>query len=189
MKLAGIAAAALVPMLLFATNASAAPQTITYKLRASAAGQSSDFTLDQGLDANAPATVAPNGTLKVTIDPAPNKIPTEAGGLPQARTTETVELADGERFELRIAPVAKRIGDHAVRMLAYNGSVPGPVLRVQEMPVIDVFIVPSLEEPGGIGEPSTAVIAGSLANAVYAATGTRIYSLPIRPEQFRGATA
>ena len=48
-----------------------------------------------------------------------------------------------------------------------------------EMPVIDVHIVPSTEAPGGIGEPSTAVIAGSLANAVFAATGKRIYSLPI----------
>ncbi|MET9231344.1 cyclase [Lentzea sp. NPDC003310] len=80
MKLAAIAVAALVPTLLFATTASAAPQTITYKLRASAAGQSSDFTLDQGVDASAPATAAPGGAVKVTIDPAPNKIPSEAGG-------------------------------------------------------------------------------------------------------------
>jgi dehydratase len=80
MKLAAIAAAALVPMLMFATTASAEPQTVTYKLRASAAGQSSDFTLDQGVDASAPATVAPNGALTVTIDPTPNKIPSEAGG-------------------------------------------------------------------------------------------------------------
>ena len=63
------------------------------------------------------------------------------------------------------------------------------MLRHQEMPSIEVFIVPSTEEPGGIGEPSTAVIAGSLVNAVYAATGKRIYKLPIRPEQLRGGTA
>jgi isoquinoline 1-oxidoreductase beta subunit len=55
-----------------------------------------------------------------------------------------------------------------------------PVVRLPEMPAIDVFIVPSTEAPGGIGEPSTAVIAGSLVNAVYAATGKRIYSLPIK---------
>ena len=54
------------------------------------------------------------------------------------------------------------------------------MVRMPEMPQIDVFIVPSTEAPGGIGEPSTAVIAGSLVNAVYAATGKRIYSLPIR---------
>lgn len=81
MKLAGIASLLLVPTLLFASNASAAaPQTITYKLRATAVGQTADFTLDQGVDAAAPASVAPGGSLSVTIDPAPNTIPTEAGG-------------------------------------------------------------------------------------------------------------
>ena len=39
--------------------------------------------------------------------------------------------------------------------------------------------MPSAEAPGGIGEPSTALAAGSLVNAVYAATGKRIYKLPI----------
>jgi hypothetical protein len=37
--------------------------------------------------------------------------PRETAGLPAARPTEIVELADGARFELRIAPVTKRIGD------------------------------------------------------------------------------
>jgi FtsP/CotA-like multicopper oxidase with cupredoxin domain len=52
--------------------------------------------------------------------------------LPLAGPTEVVELSDGDRFELRIAPVAKRVGDDTVRMLAYNGSIPGPVLRVRQ---------------------------------------------------------
>jgi isoquinoline 1-oxidoreductase beta subunit len=56
------------------------------------------------------------------------------------------------------------------------------MLRHPEMPVIEVYIVPSLEVPGGIGEPSTALAAGSLVNAIYAATGKRIYSLPIKAE-------
>jgi FtsP/CotA-like multicopper oxidase with cupredoxin domain len=43
-----------------------------------------------------------------------------------------VELADSDEFELRIAPVAKRLGDATVRMLAYNGSIPGPTLRVRQ---------------------------------------------------------
>jgi isoquinoline 1-oxidoreductase beta subunit len=63
------------------------------------------------------------------------------------------------------------------------------VMRHNEMPQIDVYIVPSTEAPGGIGEPSTALAAGSLVNAVYAATGKRIYSLPIRPQQLRNSTA
>ena len=58
--------------------------------------------------------------------------PTDVAGLPEASTPEVVELADGDEFDLRIAPVAKRIGDATVRMLAYNGSIPGPTLKVQE---------------------------------------------------------
>ncbi len=58
--------------------------------------------------------------------------PTDVKGLPEARTPDVVELADGERFALTIAPVAKRIGDDTVRMLGYNGSIPGPTLRVRE---------------------------------------------------------
>jgi FtsP/CotA-like multicopper oxidase with cupredoxin domain len=58
--------------------------------------------------------------------------PTEVAGLPEARAPELVELADGDHFELRIAPVAKRLGDATVRMLAYNGSIPGPTLKVRE---------------------------------------------------------
>jgi FtsP/CotA-like multicopper oxidase with cupredoxin domain len=58
--------------------------------------------------------------------------PTDVAGLPQARATEVVELADGDEFDLRIAPVAKQLGDDTVRMLAYNGSVPGPTLKVKE---------------------------------------------------------
>ena len=53
-------------------------------------------------------------------------------GLPMAHDTETLHLADGDELQLTIAPVANRIGEHLVRMLAYNGSVPGPTLRVQQ---------------------------------------------------------
>jgi FtsP/CotA-like multicopper oxidase with cupredoxin domain len=58
--------------------------------------------------------------------------PSDAGGLPEARAPEQVELGDGERFQLRIAPVAKRLGGATARMLAYNGSIPGPTLKVRE---------------------------------------------------------
>jgi len=62
----------------------------------------------------------------------PEHFPTDPAGLPEARPTELVELADGDRFDLRIAPVAKRLGDATVRMLAYNRSIPGPTLKVRE---------------------------------------------------------
>ncbi|WP_416352170.1 molybdopterin cofactor-binding domain-containing protein [Variovorax sp. LG9.2] len=53
------------------------------------------------------------------------------------------------------------------------------VLRMSEAPVVEVYIVPSTEAPGGLGEPGTAALAPALANAVYAATGQRVRKLPI----------
>jgi FtsP/CotA-like multicopper oxidase with cupredoxin domain len=58
--------------------------------------------------------------------------PADPAGLPAAGRPELVELADGAAFDLKIAPVSKRLGDATVRMLAYNGSIPGPTLKVQE---------------------------------------------------------
>jgi isoquinoline 1-oxidoreductase beta subunit len=54
-----------------------------------------------------------------------------------------------------------------------------PVLRMDEMPVVEVHIVPSTESPGGVGEPGTPPIAPAVTNAIFAATGRRIRSLPI----------
>jgi isoquinoline 1-oxidoreductase beta subunit len=57
-----------------------------------------------------------------------------------------------------------------------------PVVRLPEMPQIEVYIVPSTDAPGGIGEPSTALAAGALLNAIAAATGKRLYRLPVRDQ-------
>ena len=53
------------------------------------------------------------------------------------------------------------------------------MMRINEAPQVEVHIVTSKDEPGGIGEPGTAGIAPALANAVFAATGKRIRKLPI----------
>src|SRR5436305_15231005 len=66
------------------------------------------------------------------------EFPRGTEGLPAARTTPVVELSDGGEFELEILPVKKRIGDATVRMLAYNGSVPGPTLKVPQGATIRV---------------------------------------------------
>lgn len=53
------------------------------------------------------------------------------------------------------------------------------VMRINEAPIVEVHIVNSHDDPGGIGEPGTAGISPALANAVFAATGKRIRKLPI----------
>ncbi|MES9823396.1 MAG: xanthine dehydrogenase family protein molybdopterin-binding subunit [Candidatus Thiodiazotropha endolucinida] len=54
-------------------------------------------------------------------------------------------------------------------------------LRIDQMPEVEVYIVPSTEAPTGVGEPATPVIAPAVANAVFAATGQRLRQLPLRP--------
>jgi FtsP/CotA-like multicopper oxidase with cupredoxin domain len=64
--------------------------------------------------------------------PAETFFPTDPSGLPEATHPEVLELADGDNLDLRIGPVAKRLGDTTVRMLGYNGSIPGPTLKVRQ---------------------------------------------------------
>ena len=66
--------------------------------------------------------------------------PTEIDGLPGAARPEVVDLSDGDEFSLEIIPVAKRLGDTTVRMLAYNGSIPGPTLKVPEGSTVTVEV-------------------------------------------------
>ena len=53
------------------------------------------------------------------------------------------------------------------------------MLWMNEMPVVEVHLVPSTEAPGGVGEPGTPPIAPAVCNAIFAATGKRIRKLPI----------
>lgn len=54
------------------------------------------------------------------------------------------------------------------------------VLRLNEMPKVEVHILPSKAKMGGIGEPATAPINAAVANAVFALTGQRLRSLPLK---------
>ena len=56
------------------------------------------------------------------------------------------------------------------------------VLRLDEMPQVDVHIVPSTERPGGVGEPGSPPIAPAVANAIAALTGKRLRNLPLQLE-------
>jgi isoquinoline 1-oxidoreductase subunit beta len=60
-----------------------------------------------------------------------------------------------------------------------------PLLRLNEMPEVEVHIVPSTEKLGGIGEPGVPPIAPALCNAIFTLTGKRIRRLPIRVEELK----
>jgi len=62
-----------------------------------------------------------------------------------------------------------------------------PLVRMEATPLVEVHIVPSDEPPGGAGEPGVPPIAPAVANALFAATGTRVRSLPLTPEKVKAA--
>jgi FtsP/CotA-like multicopper oxidase with cupredoxin domain len=66
--------------------------------------------------------------------------PTDPSGLPEATRPALLELAHGDTLDLEVGPVAKRLGEATVRMLGYNGSIPGPTLRVQQGSEIVVHV-------------------------------------------------
>lgn len=78
--------------------------------------------------------------MHTTDDAQIGPFPTETEGLPEAARPEVVELSDGDEFALEIIPVAKRLGETTVRMLAYNGSIPGPTFKVPEGSTVTVQV-------------------------------------------------
>jgi FtsP/CotA-like multicopper oxidase with cupredoxin domain len=85
--------------------------------------------------------------VSATTDPIDTKsaspgdlFSTETGGLSEAARPQLIRLHDGDRFDLRIEPVRKRLEDAELRMLGYNGSIPGPTLHVDQGSEITVQV-------------------------------------------------
>jgi isoquinoline 1-oxidoreductase beta subunit len=64
-----------------------------------------------------------------------------------------------------------------------------PVMLLAQAPVFEGYIIQSREPPGGVGEPGTGPVTPALANAIFAATGTRIRSLPLSAHNIEVAVA
>jgi isoquinoline 1-oxidoreductase beta subunit len=62
-----------------------------------------------------------------------------------------------------------------------------PILRIHEMPRVEVHIVPSTANPTGVGEPGVPPIAPAVANALFAATGKRLRKLPFDISELKSA--
>ena len=72
--------------------------------------------------------------------------------------------------------------DGVVEQSNFHEYVP---IRINEMPKVEVYIVPSAEKPSGMGEPGVPPVAPAVANAIAAATGKRVRNLPISAEQLK----
>jgi FtsP/CotA-like multicopper oxidase with cupredoxin domain len=79
--------------------------------------------------------------MQLGTQTATGQFPRDVKGLLEARRPEALDLRDGDSVHLRIGPVAKRLGDLTVRMLAYNGSIPGSTLRVRQGSKLVVNVV------------------------------------------------
>ena len=67
--------------------------------------------------------------------------PQDVEGLPDALPPALVDLDDGDLLEMRIGPVRNSIGSDEVRMLAYNGSIPGPAFKVKQGTTVSVKVI------------------------------------------------
>jgi isoquinoline 1-oxidoreductase beta subunit len=107
-------------------------------------------------------------------------------GMPVAPDVVLAQVEGGIMFGVSAALHERVIvADGRVQQANYDTY---PILRMAEAPRIDVYIVQSTEPPGGIGEPGTTGAIAAVANAVFAATGVRSYSLPLDPSLFKVAT-
>jgi isoquinoline 1-oxidoreductase beta subunit len=91
--------------------------------------------------------------------------------------TVRAQLEGGVTFGLSAALGNEiTIADGRVQQHNFNDF---PSLRIGEAPRVEAHLVTSSESPGGVGETGTACVAAALCNAIYAATGKRVRTLPV----------
>jgi len=87
------------------------------------------------------------------------------------------QMEGGIGFGLTAALYGKiTVKDGAVEQSNFHDY---PLLRINEMPAVEVHIVPSTAKPSGVGEPGVPPIAPAVANAIAQATGKRLRALPL----------
>jgi FtsP/CotA-like multicopper oxidase with cupredoxin domain len=91
-----------------------------------------------------------NGMHHHQVDTGTGQFSRDPSGLPMAERTRDVVVHDGDALDLRIAPVANDIAGDTVRMLAYNGSIPGPTLRVIQGSEIVVTVTNDADMPATV---------------------------------------
>ncbi len=126
----------------------------------------------------AEVSVAPDGQVKVHRVVVGVHVGTVINPqLLTAQVESAITLALSYTFKHQITLV-----DGAVQQGNFDDY---PILRIDELPAIEVHVVPSDEAPTGIGEPPVPPLAPAVCNAIFAATGKRVRRLPIDPKTLR----
>ncbi|WP_441260342.1 molybdopterin cofactor-binding domain-containing protein [Bradyrhizobium sp. 521_C7_N1_3] len=61
-------------------------------------------------------------------------------------------------------------------------------MRIDEVPVVETYLIKNAEAPGGVGEAPTAIVSAAVTNAIFAATGKRVRSLPIDTNSLKSSS-
>ena len=119
----------------------------------------------------ADVTVSPDGAVKV------DRIVVAVDcGVPVNPDVIRAQIEGGAGFGLGAALRDEiTLKDGLVEQSNFDGYEP---LRISDMPKVEVYIVSSMEVPTGIGEPSVPPVVPAVTNAIFAATGKRLHSLP-----------
>jgi len=129
--------------------------------------------------------------VQARVDPASGKVQVEK--VVCAVDCGIVVNPDGARSQIEgsllfgISNALKERGTVANGMLVQSNFHDYQVLRMDEVPEVEIHIVPSTEYPTGLGEPGTTTIAPALSNAIFAATGARVRQVPLLPDRVLAA--
>jgi isoquinoline 1-oxidoreductase len=129
--------------------------------------------------------------VQARVDPASGKVQVEK--IVCAVDCGIVVNPDGARSQIEgsllfgVSNALKERGTVANGALAQSNFHDYQVLRMDEVPEVEIHIVPSTEYPTGLGEPGTTTVAPALSNAIFAATGARVRQVPLLPDRVLAA--
>ncbi|MBB2721228.1 UNVERIFIED_ORG: isoquinoline 1-oxidoreductase beta subunit [Rhizobium etli] len=126
----------------------------------------------------ADATVGVDGTVRVS------RIVTAVDcGLTVNSDTIAAQMEGGALYGLTAALYgAITLRDGRVEQSNFDNY---PPLRIEEAPHVETHIVPSVEPPGGIGEAATSAVFPAVTNAIFAAVGKRVRTLPVNTDELK----
>ena len=129
--------------------------------------------------------------VQAKVDPATGKVQVEK--ITCAVDCGIVVNPDGARSQIEgsllfgVSNALKERGTIAKGALVQSNFHDYQVLRMDEVPEIEVHLVESTEYPTGLGEPGTTTVAPALSNAIFAATGARVRQVPLLPDRVLAA--